>query len=88
MSSQLTHIPKTVLQLEFYQPNELKEIINMNSEKLQIKIEDSASYEIAKRSRGTPRIVIRLLKRIIDFSVVQNSHTINMNVVLSSLKLL
>ena len=74
------------LQLEFYQPNELKEIINMNSEKLQIKIENTASYEIAKRSRGTPRIPIRLLKRIIDFSVVQNSHTINMNVVLNSLK--
>ncbi len=74
------------LQLEFYQANDLKDIICLNSEKLKIKIDDNASHEIAKRSRGTPRIAIRLLKRIIDFSVVQNAQTIDIKVVLNSLK--
>ena len=74
------------LQLEFYQPNDLEKIVYVNSEKLKIKIDSKASFEIAKRSRGTPRIAIRLLKRIIDFSVVQNSHIVNIDVVLSSLK--
>ena len=42
--------------------------------------------EIAKRSRGTPRIAIRLLKRIIDFSVVQNLNKISTEIVEDSLK--
>ena len=57
------------LQLEFYTPENLKEIIILNAKKLNILIDESAAYEVAKRSRGTPRIAIRLLKRIVDFSV-------------------
>lgn len=74
------------LQLEFYNPNSLKEILILNARKLEVEIESPAAFEIAKRSRGTPRIAIRLLKRIIDFSIVQNSKNINMNIVLESLK--
>ena len=59
------------LQLEFYNPESLKDIIILNSKKLNVKIETNAAFEIAKRSRGTPRIAIRLLK-ILDFSIVQN----------------
>ena len=63
----------------------MKEIICLNSEKLKIKIDESASYEIAKRSRGTPRIAIRLMNRIIDFSTVLNKNKIDLNLVIDSL---
>ncbi len=74
------------LQLEFYTPENLKEIIILNAKKLNILIDESAAYEVAKRSRGTPRIAIRLLKRIVDFSVVNDSSKIDINTVLVSLK--
>ncbi|MEE2695133.1 MAG: Holliday junction branch migration DNA helicase RuvB [Pseudomonadota bacterium] len=74
------------LQLEFYLPENLERIVTLNAKKLATKIDQDASYEIAKRSRGTPRIAIRLLKRIIDFSIVQNAKEINMEIVLDSLK--
>ena len=74
------------LQLDFYKPSDLKNIILLSSKKFNTKIDESAAFEIAKRSRGTPRIAIRLLKRIIDFSVVQNLPTITDMVVEDSLK--
>ena len=74
------------LQLDFYNPSDLKNIILLSSNKFNIKIEENAAFEIAKRSRGTPRIAIRLLKRIIDFSVVQNLTKISVEVVEDSLK--
>ena len=74
------------LQLEFYTPENLKEIITLNAKKLSILIEDSAAFEVAQRSRGTPRIAIRLLKRIVDFSVVEDSSHIGINTVLKSLE--
>ena len=74
------------LQLDFYNPSDLKNIILLSSKKFNTKIDERAAFEIAKRSRGTPRIAIRLLKRIIDFSVVQNLPTITNMVVEDSLK--
>jgi len=74
------------LQLDFYNPSDLKNIILLSSNKFNISIEENAAFEIAKRSRGTPRIAIRLLKRIIDFSVVQNLTKISVEVVEDSLK--
>ena len=74
------------LQLDFYNPSDLKNIILLSSKKFNINIEENAAFEIAKRSRGTPRIAIRLLKRIIDFSVVQNLTKISVEVVEDSLK--
>ena len=74
------------LQLDFYNPSDLKNIILLSSKKFNTKIDERAAFEIAKRSRGTPRIAIRLLKRIIDFSVVQNLPTITNMVVENSLK--
>ena len=74
------------LQLEFYSPENLMDIIILNAKKLNVKIETAAAFEIAKRSRGTPRIAIRLLKRILDFSIVQNSEDIRMEIVEESLK--
>ena len=74
------------LQLDFYETNDLAEIIILNSKKLNFFIDADAASEIAKRSRGTPRIAIRLLKRVIDFSIVDQLKTIDISTVKSSLK--
>ena len=74
------------LQLSFYEPDDLKNILQLNAKKLEIKIDENACLEIAKRSRGTPRIAIRLLKRIIDFSVVQELTFINIELANDSLE--
>ncbi len=64
--------------LQFYTGDELALIIQKAADKLQRKIVKQASDEIAKRSRGTPRIALRLLKRVRDFSDVNNEHTISL----------
>ena len=66
------------LQLSFYEPEDLMKIIILNSKKLKFLISEDSAYEIAKRSRGTPRIAIRLLKRIIDFSIVNEEDKIDL----------
>jgi Holliday junction DNA helicase RuvB len=57
--------------LDFYGPEELKEIICKSSVKLNVDIEKEAALDIAKRSRGTPRIANRLLRRVRDFTQVK-----------------
>ena len=74
------------LQLSFYEPEDLMEIIILNSQKLKFHISEDSAYEIAKRSRGTPRIAIRLLKRIIDFSIVNEEDKIDLKSAKESLK--
>ena len=61
-------------------------IIILNSKKLKFLISEDSAYEIAKRSRGTPRIAIRLLKRIIDFSIVNEEDKIDLKSAKESLK--
>lgn len=56
--------------LEFYKPEELKFIITRAAEILNVKIDKEGALEIARRSRGTPRIANRLLKRVRDFAQV------------------
>lgn len=62
--------------LEMYTPSELQEIVTRSANALEISIADDAAAEIARRSRGTPRIANRLLKRVRDFSVVKGNSTI------------
>lgn len=62
--------------LQFYTPEELCTIVIQASEKLGKRIDEKAALEIAKRSRGTPRIALRLLKRVRDFAEVANESTI------------
>jgi Holliday junction DNA helicase RuvB len=62
--------------MQFYTPEELCSIITQASLKLGKNIDKNAALEIAKRSRGTPRIALRLLKRVRDFSDVANETTI------------
>ena len=67
-----------VQQLTYYSNDELKQIINRTAKILNYKIDDSASLELARRSRGTPRIANRLFKRIRDFAQYNNEEIINL----------
>ncbi|WP_456479286.1 Holliday junction branch migration DNA helicase RuvB, partial [Nautilia sp.] len=62
--------------LNFYNHEELSEIIRLASYKLNKNIEPNAAFEIAKRSRGTPRIALRLLKRVRDFAEIKDENII------------
>ncbi|WP_293687511.1 Holliday junction branch migration DNA helicase RuvB [uncultured Phascolarctobacterium sp.] len=62
--------------LEFYKPEELQFIITRAAEILNVNIEPEGALEIARRSRGTPRIANRLLKRVRDFAQVLDMQTI------------
>ena len=63
--------------LDMYTPVELQKIVNRSARTLGIAVEEEGSYEIARRSRGTPRIANRLLKRVRDFSAVRGSKRIS-----------
>ena len=62
-----------ICRLEMYTPDELRQIVLHSASKLNIAIEDGAASEISRRSRGTPRIANRLLKRVRDFSTINNN---------------
>ena len=66
-----------VHRLSFYNLKELQEIIERSASILSIKIEKEGSEEISKRSRGTPRIANRLLRRVRDFADVKNNGVID-----------
>ncbi|MGQ9820017.1 MAG: Holliday junction branch migration DNA helicase RuvB [Candidatus Kapaibacteriales bacterium] len=74
--------------LDYYSPEELKEIIIRSANILKIPILEEGALEIARRSRGTPRIANRLLKRTRDFAQVVGSGTIDRNISLRSLQAL
>ncbi|MCR5430050.1 MAG: Holliday junction branch migration DNA helicase RuvB [Eubacterium sp.] len=57
--------------LEFYSVDELKQIIIKSAERLDVKIDEDGALELARRSRGTPRLANRLLKRVRDFAQVK-----------------
>ena len=62
--------------MEFYSPEELQQVIARAAQLLELAIEKDAVVEIAMRSRGTPRVANRLLRRVRDFAVVKNLETI------------
>lgn len=65
-------------QLELYAPEDLQEIIQRSADILHIQIDEAGALEIASRSRGTPRIVNRLLKRVRDFAQVRGNGKIDL----------
>ena len=69
-----------VQKLEFYNTDELKEIVKRSSIVLGVEIDDSGAVEIARRSRGTPRLANRLLKRVRDFAQVKYNGIIDKKV--------
>lgn len=77
-----------VLRLEFYQPAELAIIVEHSAARLGIHIESEASQEIGRRSRGTPRIANRILKRVRDFAQERANGRITLEVARQALALL
>ena len=69
-----------VQKLEFYNTNELKEIVRRSATVLGVEIDESGAIEIARRSRGTPRLANRLLKRVRDFAQVKYNGVIDKSV--------
>lgn len=74
--------------LEFYTPEELKKIILQSAKKLGVDIDDAGAMELARRSRGTPRLANRLLKRVRDFAEVRFDGRITEYVAATALDLL
>ena len=65
------------IRLQFYSNEELYKIVKLNTEKLGIVADESGATEIARRARGTPRIAGRLLRRVVDFVVVEGDGVLN-----------
>jgi len=77
-----------VHRLTFYNVKELQEIVERSASILNIEIEGQGSLEIAKRSRGTPRIANRLLRRVRDFADVKTNGVINIQIAKEALETL
>ncbi len=73
--------------IDFYPEDELAQIIQRSAKILETKIDKEACYELARRSRGTPRIANRLLRRVRDFSLVKRDGVINIEAVNSALEI-
>ncbi|MCR4604906.1 MAG: Holliday junction branch migration DNA helicase RuvB [Eubacterium sp.] len=74
--------------LEFYDEKELEEIVKRSSKVLKVSIDDKGASEIARRSRGTPRLANRLLKRVRDFAQVKYDGKITGEVAADALDIL
>ena len=74
-----------IFHMEFYNPNELAKIVNASSKVLNVDIDSKGAFEIARRSRGTPRLANRLLKRVRDFAEVEYDGTITEDIAKSAL---
>ena len=77
-----------VNRLSYYEPAELAEIVKRSAEKLGVDIDEGGALEIARRSRGTPRIANNLLRRVRDYAQVENGNLITAEVAVRSLALL
>lgn len=74
--------------LEYYDAETLQTIIKRSADILNVPIEEDASYEISRRSRGTPRIANALLRRVRDFAQIKGNGTIDLKIAEYGLKML
>jgi len=88
LSSPLRDRFGVLCRLETYTTAELKEIVRRSAKMLGIDIEPDASEEVAKRSRGTPRIANRLLRRVRDFALVKGHEKVQLSDAKLALKML
>lgn len=77
-----------VHRLEFYAPDDMNEIVRRSARILGVPMAEEAAAEVSRRSRGTPRIANRLLRRVRDFAEVRADGTITLDVARAALKLL
>ena len=73
--------------LDFYDSNDIEQIINRSSNLLKIEITDDAANEIARRSRGTPRVANRLLRRVRDYAQVNSNGKVDLEIAQKALSL-
>lgn len=76
------------LHFDYYQADELAQILHNNAAKLNISLEENAKLEIARRSRGTPRIANRILRRVRDYALIEDHKKVHMEDVGKALNLL
>jgi Holliday junction DNA helicase RuvB len=76
-----------VSHLEFYSPESLHEILRQNAKLLKLEYEDDALWELSRRSRGTPRIANRLLRRVRDYAAVEGKGKITLAITKAALQL-
>ena len=77
-----------ILELTLYSPEELAEIVKKAASVLGMGIEEEAAFELGKRARGTPRIALRLLKRVRDVATVERKKVIDLEVVRKTMDIL
>jgi holliday junction DNA helicase RuvB len=77
-----------VLRVEFYSPEELEKIVTRSAALLEIPIDPEGAFEIARRSRGTPRVANRILRRVRDYAEVEADGTITKKVAGQALEML
>lgn len=76
-----------IAHLEFYEDEELQQVVKRAATKLEVSIDEEALVQVAKRSRGTPRIANRLLRRVRDFALVAGKSKIGVAEAMGALKL-
>jgi Holliday junction DNA helicase RuvB len=76
------------LHFDFYSAEELAMILTNNAKKMNITLNEEAKLEIAKRSRGTPRIANRILRRVRDYALIEDHKIVELSDVTKALKLL
>ncbi len=69
------------VRIDYYTPEELRIIIHQNAKQLNIQIDEESEWELANRSRGTPRIAKRLLQRVWDFATFKATGVIDLDIV-------
>lgn len=73
--------------IDFYAFEDIKEIVRQSAQKLEVSVDEEALYEIAKRSRGTPRISNRILRRVRDYCQVKGDGTVARDVSIKAIEL-
>ena len=74
--------------MEFYTPDELAEVVAFSAGKLGVELKSDAALELAKRSRGTPRIANRMLKRVRDYALVRYDGIITKDIAIEAMDLM
>ncbi len=77
-----------ILRVDYYRPAELQEIVLRSAALLQLPIKEDGAYEIARRSRGTPRVANRILRRVRDYAEVEGDGIITLKIAKAALDML
>lgn len=77
-----------ILRVEFYEPEDLKKIVLRSAGLLDVPIDGDGAFEIARRSRGTPRVSNRILRRVRDYAQVEADGVITLDVAMKGLEML